>query len=84
MTFEVNKNKAVFHIYGIDARGVNQTWDESFVGDDNGQGFGEALKRFEEINLFEVGTLFLEIFVLGENDVVIFQQTLLERCEEEA
>ena len=47
---EVNKNKSLFQVYGMDKNGANILYENcQIAGDDNGLGFAQALDCYNSI-----------------------------------
>ena len=77
---EVNRNKSVFQVYGLDENGANVIYEDAqFDGDENGLGFAEALECYNSIQLNEEGERkYLTLRVIDENGICVFVQNLME------
>jgi len=72
-TTEVNNNKAIYSVYGMDSEGQNYKHDTAEY--DN---FQEAENLFNSIELQDGDQKILRLQVVTEEGVVIFEEYLIE------
>ena len=75
-TTEVNSNKSVYAVYGMDSEGLNFKHETSEFNN-----FKEALESFNKIELEEGDQKILRMQIVNESDIVLFEDYLIEESK---